>query len=342
MSKLSVVILNYNGIDYLKKFLPSVIEHSAPHEVVVADNCSTDNSVDFLKTNFPSVRIVCNTKNQGYSQGYNEALEQVESDYYVLLNSDVEVTENWITPILHQLDKNPQVAAVQPKILDFNNRLKFEYAGAGGGMIDTLGYPFCRGRLFQTLEEDKGQYDDITQIFWASGACLFIRATVYKESGGLDPDFFAHMEEIDMCWRINAMGYKVMYNGLSCVYHVGGGTLERTNPKKTYLNFRNGLSLLYKNYAFSQLVFKLPLRIVLDVIAAMKFMLFDGFQNGIAVFKAHIHFLFDLPVNFKKRQLAKKLFRPVPIVIIYGHSLVWDYYVRGIRKFSELKFNNTR
>ncbi|MEM6523336.1 MAG: glycosyltransferase family 2 protein [Bacteroidota bacterium] len=342
MPKLSVVILNYNGIDYLKKFLPSVMEYSSPHEVIVADNCSTDHSVNFLKKNFPSVRIISNTKNQGYSQGYNEALEQVDSDYYVLLNSDVEVTKNWIDPILNQLEENLQIAAVQPKILDFNNKLKFEYAGAGGGMIDTLGYPFCRGRLFQTLEEDQGQYNDIAQIFWASGACLFIRAKVYKESGGLDTDFFAHMEEIDMCWRINAMGYKVMYNGLSCVYHVGGGTLERTNPKKTYLNFRNGLSLLYKNYTLGELLYKLPARIILDVIAAIKFMLFDGFHNGIAVFKAHIHFLLEFPLNFKKRRAAKRLFKPVQISTIYARSLVWDYYIRGIRKFSDLQINSTK
>lgn len=336
MTQLSVVILNYNGIDYLKKFLPSVIKYSTGHEIIVADNCSTDNSVDFLRTHFPEIRIICNSKNEGYSQGYNEALSQVESDYYVLLNSDIEVTENWITPIFNQLEIDRNVAAVQPKILDFNNRLKFEYAGAGGGMIDTLGYPFCRGRLFQSIEEDQGQYDDIHQVFWATGACLFIRANIYHKSGGLDPDFFAHMEEIDICWRINAMGYKVMYNGKSSVYHVGGGTLERTNPKKTYLNFRNGLSLLYKNYRVWEVIFKLPIRIALDIVASIKFMLFDGFKNGLAVLQAHVDFVFELPVNFKKRRVSKRLFKPVKLKVIYTGSLVWDYYIRGVRKYSDL------
>ncbi len=342
MALLSIVILNYNGLEYLKRFLPGVISYSNGHDVVVADNCSTDGSLEYLKREFSNVRTIVISKNKGYSEGYNEALRQIDSKYYVLLNSDVEVTQGWTAPILKLLENDNKVAAAQPKILDYKNRNKFEYAGAGGGLIDTLGYPFCRGRLFQSIEEDHGQYDDQYQIFWATGACLFIRSEVYHTLGGFDTDFFAHMEEIDLCWRINSAGLKVMYDGSSRVYHVGGGTLERTNPKKTYLNFRNGLSLLYKNYRMAELWWKLPLRISLDLVAALKFTLFDGYKNGLAVLKAHVDFIKEIPINFKKRRRVNLLRTKKSLGSIYRGSLVWDYFIKGVKTYSSLHFNSTK
>jgi len=339
MSKVAVVILNYNGRDFLEKFLPGVISKSQGHHIVVADNQSTDDSVEFVQSTFPNIQIIINSNNGGYSQGYNEALSKLsEFEYFVLLNSDVDVTDRWIEPVIELLEKDASIAAIQPKILDYNNKRQFEYAGAAGGFIDTLGYPFCRGRIFLHLEEDLNQYNDTKQIFWATGACLFVRSKVFFELNGLDPDFFAHMEEIDLCWRINSAGYKVYYTAQSRVYHVGGGTLDKSNPKKTYFNFRNGLALLYKNYTNRELWFKLPLRILLDLIAAIKFMLFDSIKDGIAVFKAHIHFWKELPLNYKKRQLTKKQKFQSVKHLIYRKSIVWEYFAMGKRKYEQLKF----
>lgn len=336
MEKTAIVILNYNGEKYLRQFLPSVITHSANCRVIVADNCSTDNSIDYVSAHHPSVEIIKLSTNGGYSLGYNEALKQVEAQYYVLLNSDVEVTENWVTPIVAMMDSDPNIAAAQPKILSYHQKSEFEYAGAAGGFIDTLGYPFCRGRIFNTLEKDSGQYNDVKQIFWATGACLFIRASTFHQLEGFDPDFFAHMEEIDLCWRINSAGYKVMYNGHSAVYHVGGGTLHKSNPRKTYLNFRNGLSLIYKNYSTLELYIKMPFRILLDVIASIKFMLFDTFADGWAVMRAHIDFLKELGSNYRKRKaVQQKKIRQAET--IYRGSVVFEYFIRGKRKFEELK-----
>lgn len=338
MKKTAVVILNYNGRAYLEKFLPSVIKYSKDCEVVVADNCSTDDSVHFMKTTFPEIRLILLTENLGFSQGYNESLKQVEAEYYVLLNSDVEVTEDWVTPVIQMMEEDTSIAAAQPKILDYNNPEYFEYAGAGGGYIDVLGYPFCRGRLFLTLEKDQGQYDDVRKIFWATGACLFIKSKVYHDLGGLDPDFFAHMEEIDLCWRIHNAGYNVGYNGHSRVYHVGGGTLHKSNPRKTYLNFRNGLSLLYKNYSAKALWFKFPFRVLLDIIAAIKFMLFDSFADGVAVLKAHLHFMLSLQHNYKKRRVVRRAAKRKRIDTIYKVSIVYEYFIRDTKKFDELNF----
>ncbi len=336
MNKLAVVILNYNGIDHLQRFLPSVVAHSPTDSVWVIDNCSTDNSIEFIKSQYPTVKIIELNENGGYSRGYNQGLAQITAEYYVLLNSDVEVTENWWQPIVELMDSDNLIAAAQPKVLDYFKKDHFEYAGAGGGFIDTLGYPFCRGRLFLTLEEDFGQYDDVHRVFWASGACLFIRASAYWENGGLDEDFFAHMEEIDLCWRLNNAGLKVMYHGQSKVYHVGGGTLNKSNPRKTFLNFRNGLSLIYKNYKRWELVVKLPIRITLDVIASIKFMLFDSFADGIAVFKAHLNFIKQLPLNYKKRRGIKKRVVGGAAPPIFSKSIVYHYFVRGVRRFQEL------
>jgi hypothetical protein len=270
--KVSVVILNYNGKNWLEQFLPNVIANTTyPNaEIIIADNASTDDSLAFLKTNFPNLRIVINKKNTGYAGGYNEALLQIESDYYVLLNSDVEVTPNWIEHVMHFMLQDKLMVACQPKILSYHEKDTFEYAGAAGGFLDKYGYPFCRGRIFDTCEKDTGQYNKNDEILWASGACLFIHAKTFHAVGGLDADFFAHMEEIDLCWRLNNLGYKVGYCANSSVYHVGGGTLHKSNPKKTFLNFRNNRILLHKNLSKDELKSIENRRNVLDGIALFK------------------------------------------------------------------------
>ena len=336
MDRIAVAILNYNGKAYLEKFLPSVITHSGNAAIWVIDNHSTDDSLAFLQEHHPGVHVIALTENGGYSRGYNLGLEQIDAEYFVLLNSDVEVTPNWLEPITALLASDAAIVAAQPKILDYNHRDTFEYAGAAGGYIDSLGYPFCRGRLFLSLEKDNGQYNDDKRIFWATGACLVVRKDIYFTLGGLDEDFFAHMEEIDLCWRINNAGYKIMYCGGSTVHHVGGGTLHKSNPRKTYLNFRNGLSLLYKNYLRWELFTKFPIRICLDIIAALKFMAFDSVADGLAVFKAHWHFLLDLPSNFKKRQKIDQRAVGGALPPIYKGSIVYDYFVRGVRTYRQL------
>jgi len=268
---IAVVILNWNGKPLLEQFLPSVVKYSKQATIYVADNASTDNSVSFVNANFPEVHIVENEVNGGYAKGYNDALSHIEADIYCLLNNDVEVTENWLSPIISTFVSDTKVAAIQPKILDYKNRNFFEYAGAAGGYIDALGYPYCRGRIFDTIEQDKGQYDDTATIFWASGACLFIRKSVFDKVGKLDEDFFAHQEEIDLCWRIQNNGYKITYAGSSTVYHLGGATLDTMNPKKTYLNFRNNLYLLVKNVPGNKVWIILFARMILDGIAGIKF-----------------------------------------------------------------------
>ena len=247
MDKIAVVILNWNGVKLLEQFLPSVIQFSEDATIYVADNDSTDNSVEFVQQNFPTIKIVKNTGNHGFAKGYNDALKHIDAEIYALVNSDIEVTENWLKPILETFENEKQTAIIQPKILDFKNKENFEYAGAAGGFIDKYGFPFCRGRIFETLEKDNGQYDDNSELFWASGACFFIRKKVYHELGGFDESFFAHQEEIDLCWRAANEGHIIKYNYQSLVYHVGGATLQQGNPKKTYLNFRNSLLMLVKN-----------------------------------------------------------------------------------------------
>ncbi len=339
MEKTAVVILNYNGVSYLEKFLPGVVAHTRGARIIVADNASTDNSVPFLESHFPDVEILRLTKNEGYSQGYNAALQQVDASYYVLLNSDIEVTAGWVEPLIRLLESDNSIAACQPKILSYHAKDTFEYAGAAGGYIDTLGFPFCKGRVFLSMEKDHGQYDDTYPIFWATGACLCIRAEVFHNLGGFDPDFFAHMEEIDLCWRIEAAGYKVMYTGESAVYHVGGGTLPKSNPRKTYLNFRNGLTLLFKNYSTLEMWTKFPVRLVLDVIASIKFMLFDSVKDGMAVIRAHLHFWADFPENRKKRLAAQKISKIHNLETIFRGSIVWEFYIRRRKTFGELSFS---
>jgi GT2 family glycosyltransferase len=336
MDQVAVVILNYNGIHWLEKFLPGVLENTPDAHIIVADNASTDQSVEFLQKHFPDVTLLRLKKNEGYSQGYNEALTMVDAKYYVLLNSDIEVTPGWLSPLIRLMESDNDIAACQPKILSYHQKEYFEYAGAAGGYIDSFGFPFCKGRVFTTLEKDHGQYNDIYPIFWATGACLVIRSEIFHSLGRFDPDFFAHMEEIDLCWRIEAHGDKVMYNGHSTVYHVGGGTLHKSNPRKTYLNFRNGLTLLFKNYSAVELWTKFPVRLILDLTAAIKFILFDSVDDGGAVLRAHLHFWADYRINLKKRKSAQKTTRIKNLETMFNGSIVWQYFVLGKKKFTDL------
>ncbi len=285
--KLSIVILNWNGKKFLSEFLPILLRNTPDYaEVVVADNASTDDSLKVMQEEFPQVRLIRNSCNEGFSKGYNLALQQIDADYYCLLNSDIEVTENWVEPIVTLMDSDSQIGAVQPKLRSFEDRDTFEYAGASGGFIDKYGYPFCRGRLFEIVEKDEGQYDDCIEIFWATGAALFVRSELYHQTGGLDEDFFAHMEEIDFCWRLKNMGYKIMVNPKSIVYHVGGGTLPKQNSRKTYLNFRNNHFLLVKNLPSNRLFVTSFIRFFLDIAAAFLFLAKGNFNDFFAVFKA--------------------------------------------------------
>ena len=332
-NEVAVVILNWNGKKFLEQFLPGVINNSKGQaEIIIADNASTDDSVSFLKTNFPDIRIIKNKINGGFARGYNDALAQIDAKYFVLLNSDIEVTPNWIQPVINLMESDKQIAACQPKLMSFYNREKFEYAGAAGGFIDKYGYPFCRGRLFQTMEGDGGQYDDDAEIFWATGACLFVRSEIYKELGGLDERFFAHMEEIDFCWRAKNQGYKIMYCPDSTVYHVGGGTLPKKSWKKTYLNIRNNNIMLYKNLPNNRLYKVFIARLVLDGIAAIKFLFDGGFMDLFAVVKAHWDFFFM--IKKLKEERKKKILMPVSK--IFQKNLVFEYFIKGKRKFIEL------
>lgn len=337
MAKAAVVILNWNGRKFLEEFLPSVIRHNPVFsEVIVADNASTDDSIAWLNKNCPAVRVIRNSSNGGFAKGYNEALAQVDADYFILLNSDVEVTAGWITPVIDLMEKDTSIAAAQPKIRAYHAKELFEYAGAAGGFIDKYGYPFCRGRIFETVEQDNGQYDDDAEIFWATGACMFVRASVWKEMGGLDEDFFAHMEEIDLCWRMRNRGYKIMYTGKSVVYHVGGGTLEKQNPQKTYLNFRNNLILLLKNHATQYLFIKIFWRMCLDFVAGMKMLLAGQPAHFWAVQRGHFGFYARVPATRKKRAALKKQIKSFATKGIYRKNIVAEYFLRGKKKFSEL------
>ena len=301
--KVAVVILNWNGVQLLEQFLPSVVKNSPEAVVYVADNASTDNSISYVNTFFPTVKIIKNDSNLGFAGGYNEALKSVDADIFALVNSDIEVTENWLKPIIETFEKEPKTAIVQPKILDFKRKEYFEYAGAAGGFIDKYGYPYCRGRIFETLEKDNGQYNDTCEIFWASGACFFIRSLVYNELKGFDADFFAHQEEIDLCWRTINKGYSIKYNSASVVYHVGGATLQQGNPKKTFLNFRNSLLMLTKNLPQKEMYSILFQRMLLDGIAALQFLLKGKTNHFLAVLKAHASFYSLFSTHYKKREV---------------------------------------
>lgn len=302
MNRLAIAILNWNGKKWLEKFLPSVIQHSPEADIYIIDNASDDDSVTFVENNFPSVRVIQNSKNEGFAAGYNSGLKNIDAEIYCLLNSDVEVTQNWIPPMIALFDSDQSIAAAQPKILSYHNRNFFEYAGSGGGFIDNLGFPYCRGRIFNSIEEDKGQYDDETEIFWASGCSLFIRSKDFREQGGFDERFFAHQEEIDLCWRLKNSGKKIMYTGKSAVYHVGGGTLSNQNPEKTFLNFRNNLSMMLKNLPFPNLLWLLFFRLSLDGIAGIQFAFKHGFSHLWAVVRSHVGFYAQLPETWRRRQ----------------------------------------
>ena len=332
--KIAVVVLNWNGKSWLEKFLPTLVNHSKEATVFVADNASTDGSASFVKDNFATVKVIVNTKNGGYAKGYNDALKQIDAEYFVLINSDIEVTDGWLSPIISLMDSDKQIASCQPKILDYNSKTKFEYAGASGGFIDNLGYPFCRGRIFDFLEEDKGQYNDAIEVFWATGACLFVRAEHYNEVDGLDEDFFAHQEEIDLCWRLKNKGFKVMVEPKSVVYHVGGGTLNAGSPFKTHLNFRNNLFMLFKNLPTSSLFTTIPMRLVLDGVAALTFLNKEkGLEHVLAIAKAHFSFYFAIPSLIAKRQ---KISQKNSIVGKMYWSILVKNKIDGIKQFSEL------
>lgn len=307
--KIAIAILNWNGKNWLEKFLPSVLQYSENVSVYVIDNASTDDSIAFLEQNFPEVYIIKNLKNNGFAGGYNEGLQSIQEEIYCLLNSDVEVTENWLSPIKKLFQKDKNIAGIQPKILSYHQKKYFEFAGAGGGLIDHLGYPYCRGRIFDDVEQDQGQYNDETEIFWASGCCLFIRKEDFWAMNGFDERFFAHQEEIDLCWRLINSGKKIYYCGKSTVYHVGGGTLNKQNPNKTFLNIRNNLSMMLKNMPWEQALWKIPTRLLLDGLAAIYFAYKDGFSHFLAVIKAHFSFYAQIPTSISLRgKIQKKQF----------------------------------
>lgn len=330
----TIVILNYNGVAFLQQFLPSVMATTYINKrVVIADNCSIDNSLMWLKENYPEIQLLQNTKNNGYAGGYNWALKNIESDYYVLLNSDVEVCKDWIEPIIELMEKDNKIAACQPKILSWHNKNNFEYAGASGGYIDAFGYPFCRGRIFDFCENDLQQYNTVEKTFWASGAALFIKSKIFHELGGFDERFFAHMEEIDLCWRIQLAGYSIAIQPASVVYHVGGGTLPKSY-QKTFLNFRNNWLMLCKNLTFKEKLFKLPIRFVLDLIVAVKSLFSKDFGTTKAIFNACIAVIKIKKLKNNHYKLPKKTFNNLDGV--YTSSIAWQFFINKKKKFSQL------
>lgn len=336
MDKVAVVILNWNGAELMKRFLPSVLKYTKGR-VYVADNASSDHSLEMLRKHFPDVRVVRLDQNYGFAEGYNQALASIEAEYYILLNSDVELKSEWVTPMLEYMEAHPQVAVCQPKILSQLSSDSFEYAGASGGFLDALGYPYCRGRIFNSVEKDCGQYNNVMPIFWATGAAMMVRANVYKENGGLDGRFFAHMEEIDFCWRLRSRGYGIVCIPSSVVYHVGGGTLPQKNPRKTFLNFRNNLYMLYKNLSDEQLNSVMRLRILLDILAAFQFLLKGEYGSFKAVFEAYKVFYRNKKQFLRSRRenVSKTILKTIPEQFPY--SILWEYYVRRHKTFSEIR-----
>lgn len=335
MHKTAIVILNWNGLEYLKKFLGDVIRHSADSEcaVYVADNGSTDGSTEWLSLNHGEVRVLKLGSNHGFAGGYNLALEQIEASYFVILNSDIEVTENWLKPLISFMESNPDVASCQPKIRSYARRNFFEHAGAAGCFIDKYGFPFCRGRIFYHVEEDTGQYDDRADIFWSSGACMIVRSDAWQKAGGFDPSFFAHMEEIDLCWRFGKLGYRVCYIPDSVIYHVGGGALPYTSPFKTYLNFRNSLYMLYKNLPDKGFRKTILIRKLLDGAAALMFLFKGDFENLRSVWHAHMDYYKNKKELKLKRNSMKNFGNAAMSEAILNKSIVFEFYIRGRRTF---------
>lgn len=333
----AVVILNWNGVQFLQKFMPTVEKNTANATIVVIDNQSTDNSIKYLTEKFPQVEIIVNNENGGFAKGYNDGLAELKGrfSYYVLLNSDIEVTPNWLSPLLKKIKENPKIVAVQPKVLSYHKKSHFEYAGASGGFIDKNFYPFCRGRMLGAVEEDQAQYNTEKEVFWTTGACMLVNAECYHELGGLDEDFFAHMEEIDFCWRAKKKGYSLFVIPQSTVYHVGGGTLNYDNPRKTYLNFRNSLFMIHKNYE-GWLTGKILQRFILDGIAGIQYLITFKPKHTLAVLKAHLSYYKQIPtLNAKRKEIKKNSthFNPVGK---YDASLLWAYYFKRIKQFSAL------
>lgn len=337
MQKVAIVILNWNGEIFLKKFLPRIVSNSITSgvEVIIADNGSTDGSISYLEDNYPAIRIIKLDTNYGYASGYNLALKQVESEYYVLLNSDIDVPQGWLTPMIEFMDNHPNAAACMPKIMDYNNPSHFEYAGAAGGFIDFFGYPYCRGRILSCIEEDKGQYDVPLEVFWASGACLFIRSKVYWDAGGLDDDFFAHMEEIDLCWRTHNLGYSNWCIPSSRVYHVGGGTLPNNNPRKLYYNYRNSLYMLFKNLPESRLFLVIFTRLVLDGLSALAYLAKGKFSFLNAVFMSHCTFWGNIgKLRKKRKKLRSKIIKKNNYIL--KRSILIDFFLLKRKTFNSL------
>ena len=333
---IAIVILNWNGKDLLEQFLPSVVQFSDQASIYVADNASEDDSVSFVKLRFPNVHIIRNNTNGGFAKGYNDALKKVNADILCLLNNDVEVTQQWLKPIIETFKREPDIAIIQPKILDHKQKDHFEYAGAAGGFIDKYGFPYCRGRIFSTIEKDQGQYNDSSSIFWSSGACFFIRKAIFDELNGFDESFFAHMEEIDLCWRLQRMAYRIRFVPSSIVYHVGGATLQRGNPFKTYLNFRNNLLLLYKNLPARKRGKILFIRMILDGISALRFLLQGAFKDFWAVLRAHFAF-YGMKSSYRGiKNLNKYKENSVIACGIYPGSIVQDFFLKNRKKFSDL------
>jgi GT2 family glycosyltransferase len=334
MEEIAIVILNYNGRNYLEKFLPSVIKFSPNSIIYVADNHSTDDSITFLKTKFPTIKLIINEKNGGFAKGYNDALKRIKAKYYLLLNSDIEVTKDWLRP-LYETIQDKKIVACQPKILSYSNKNKFEHAGACGGFLDKNYYPFCRGRILEKTEVDKQQYDFKQEIFWASGACILIKADLFHKLDGFDEDFFAHMEEIDLCWRLKKLGYQIYVDPASIVYHVGGGTLNYMSPFKTYLNFRNSLFMILKNHE-GYFFFKLLKRMMLDGLAGFLFLIQGHPKHTIQVLKAHFSFYEKFNKMYKKRKLIEKESTSFNKVGIYNGSILWAKYIKRINSFNKL------
>lgn len=337
---IAVVILNWNGATLLQQYLPILIQHSALPGVTlyVADNGSTDDSVEMLKENFPTVRRILFDHNAGFAGGYNKALQCIDAELFVILNSDVEVSTNWLEPVVSYMQSHPDVAACQPKIRSTAHREQFEYAGASGGFIDTLGYPFCRGRILSKVEEDVGQYNKVENIFWATGACMFIWASAFKSAGGFDETFFAHMEEIDLCWRLKSRGYRIVCVPQSVVYHVGGGTLQQEHPRKTFLNFRNNLLMLYKNLPPRKVVWVLFVRFWLDMVAALQLVVSGKPANGLAVIQACVQFYKLIPQYTEKRNDNVRLRTSGYWKEMFRGSILVQFYLKGTKKFSDLTF----
>jgi GT2 family glycosyltransferase len=340
--KLAIVLLSYNSKTLVEKFLPLIIKTTAHLQdtvIYLVDNGSSDHVLDFAKNNFSEVKTIRIENNRGFTNGYVESLAQIEAEYYCLISSEIEVSEGWADPILTLLDSDKNIAACQPKIMSYDRRNEFEYAGAAGGFIDYLGYPFCRGRMVNAVEVDKGQFDNVQEIFWASGACLFVRADLYHQVGGLDNDFFAHMEEIDLCWRLKNMGYKIMFHPESKVFHMGGFIIKYGSPGKVFRNHRNNLIMLLKNLPPYEALWKIPVRFWMDFFTIVKMALDGNFKTIPAVSRAHIQFLLYFPKWYKKRLVAKKLWHNPNLRGMYPKSMVVAFFARGMKKFSDLGWN---